>query len=77
MRAHTRFCARKDAGNPGNVLQIPSERILPEFPIYIGGLSSKMTDIYDRRAHIDSPAIAAPAINAGSSAIHIERPNNV
>jgi Cft2 family RNA processing exonuclease len=23
----------------------------PEFPIYIGGLSSKMTDIYDRRAH--------------------------
>ena len=28
------------------------ERILPEFPIYIGGLSSKMTDIYDRRAHI-------------------------
>jgi Cft2 family RNA processing exonuclease len=28
------------------------ERILSEFPIYIGGLSSKMTDIYDRRAHI-------------------------
>jgi Cft2 family RNA processing exonuclease len=28
------------------------EQILPEFPIYIGGLSSKMTDIYDRRAHI-------------------------
>jgi Cft2 family RNA processing exonuclease len=28
------------------------ERILPEFPIYIGGLSSKMTAIYDRRAHI-------------------------
>ncbi len=27
------------------------ERVLPEFPIYIGGLSSKMTDIYDRRAH--------------------------
>ena len=27
------------------------ERILSEFPIYIGGLSSKMTDIYDRRAH--------------------------
>ena len=26
------------------------ERILPDFPIYIGGLSSKMTDIYDRRA---------------------------
>src|SRR5439155_11042793 len=26
------------------------ERLLPEFPIYIGGLSSKMTDIYDRRA---------------------------
>src|SRR5437870_11908129 len=23
-----------------------------EFPIYIGGLSSKMTDIYDRRAHM-------------------------
>jgi Cft2 family RNA processing exonuclease len=28
------------------------ERVLPEFPIYIGGLSSKMTDIYDRRAHM-------------------------
>jgi Cft2 family RNA processing exonuclease len=27
------------------------ERRLPEFPIYIGGLSSKFTDIYDRRAH--------------------------
>ena len=27
------------------------ERLLPDFPIYIGGLSSKMTDIYDRRAH--------------------------
>jgi Cft2 family RNA processing exonuclease len=26
------------------------ERLLPEFPIYIGGLSSKMTDVYDRRA---------------------------
>jgi Cft2 family RNA processing exonuclease len=25
--------------------------LLPEFPIYIGGLSSKFTDIYDRRAH--------------------------
>jgi Cft2 family RNA processing exonuclease len=24
----------------------------PDFPIYIGGLSSKMTDIYDRRAHV-------------------------
>jgi Cft2 family RNA processing exonuclease len=28
------------------------ERLLSEFPIYIGGLSSKMTDIYDRRAHM-------------------------
>ena len=27
------------------------QRVLPEFPIYIGGLSSKFTDIYDRRAH--------------------------
>jgi Cft2 family RNA processing exonuclease len=26
-------------------------RLLPEFPIYIGGLSSKFTDIYDQRAH--------------------------
>ena len=25
------------------------QRLLPEFPIYIGGLSSKFTDIYDRR----------------------------
>ena len=28
------------------------QRLLPEFPIYIGGLSSKMTDIYDRRARM-------------------------
>jgi len=28
------------------------QRLLPEFPIYIGGLSSKFTDIYDRRAHV-------------------------
>ena len=27
------------------------QRLLPEFPIYIGGFSSKFTDIYDRRAH--------------------------
>jgi Cft2 family RNA processing exonuclease len=27
------------------------QRLLPDFPIYIGGLSSKFTDIYDRRAH--------------------------
>src|SRR5207247_10489754 len=26
-------------------------RLLPEFPIYIGGLSSKFNDIYDRCAH--------------------------
>ena len=28
-----------------------ARKLLGEFPIYIGGLSSKMTDIYDRRAH--------------------------
>jgi Cft2 family RNA processing exonuclease len=28
------------------------ERLLPEFSICIGGLSSKMTEIYDRRAHM-------------------------
>jgi Cft2 family RNA processing exonuclease len=28
------------------------ERLLNDFPIYIGGLSSKMSDIYDRRAHV-------------------------
>ena len=27
------------------------QRMLPEFPIYIGGLSSKFTDIHDRRMH--------------------------
>jgi Cft2 family RNA processing exonuclease len=27
------------------------QRLLSEFPIYIGGLSSKFTDIHDRRAH--------------------------
>jgi Cft2 family RNA processing exonuclease len=34
------------------------ERLLPDFPIYIGGLSSKMTDIYDRRAHITRRQLA-------------------
>ncbi len=29
-----------------------SEKLLSDFPIYIGGLSSKMTSIYDRRAHM-------------------------
>src|SRR5437016_10627738 len=29
-----------------------SRTLSGEFPIYIGGLSSKMTDIYDRRAHV-------------------------
>jgi Cft2 family RNA processing exonuclease len=28
-----------------------SRKLSGEFPIYIGGLSSKMTDIYDRRSH--------------------------
>jgi Cft2 family RNA processing exonuclease len=28
------------------------QRLLPEFSIYIGGLSSKFTDIYDRRTHM-------------------------
>jgi Cft2 family RNA processing exonuclease len=34
----------------GMLYKFRRERLLPEFPIYIGGLSSKMTDIYDRRA---------------------------
>jgi Cft2 family RNA processing exonuclease len=34
------------------------ERVLPDFPIYIGGLSSKMTDIYDRRARITRRQLA-------------------
>ena len=29
-----------------------SRKVSGEFPIYIGGLSSKFTDIYDRRAHM-------------------------
>src|SRR5262245_43712684 len=29
-----------------------SRKLLEDFPIYIGGLSSKMTDIYDRRARM-------------------------
>ena len=28
------------------------EQLLPDFPVYIGGLSAKMTQIYDRRAHM-------------------------
>ena len=31
--------------------QFRRQRLLPEFPIHIGGLSSKFTDIYDRRTH--------------------------
>ena len=31
--------------------QFRRKRLLPEFAIYIGGLSSKFTDVYDRRAH--------------------------
>src|SRR5438105_14783567 len=27
------------------------QRLLPDFPVYIGGLSYKFTDIYDRRTH--------------------------
>jgi Cft2 family RNA processing exonuclease len=33
-------------------LRRESRKLGREFPIYIGGLSSKMTDIYDRRAHM-------------------------
>jgi Cft2 family RNA processing exonuclease len=32
--------------------QFRREKLLGEFPVYIGGLSSKMTDIYDKRAHL-------------------------
>lgn len=32
--------------------QFRREKLLTDFPIYIGGLSSKMTEIYDRRAHV-------------------------
>jgi Cft2 family RNA processing exonuclease len=36
----------------GMLYKFRRERLLPEFPVHIGGLSSKMTDIYDRRAHM-------------------------
>jgi Cft2 family RNA processing exonuclease len=35
----------------GMLYKFRRQRLLPEFPIYIGGLSSKFTDIYDRRTH--------------------------
>jgi Cft2 family RNA processing exonuclease len=35
----------------GMLYNFRRQRLLPEFPIYIGGLSSKFTDIYDRRTH--------------------------
>src|SRR5204863_6315024 len=35
----------------GMLYKFRRRRLLPEFPIYIGGLSSKFTDIYDRRTH--------------------------
>jgi Cft2 family RNA processing exonuclease len=31
--------------------KLRQQRLIHEFPIYIGGLSSKFTDVYDRRAH--------------------------
>jgi Cft2 family RNA processing exonuclease len=36
----------------GMLYKFRRERLLSELPIYIGGLSSKMTNIYDRRASI-------------------------
>src|SRR5262245_24700706 len=36
----------------GMLYKFRRQRLLPEFPIYIGGLSSKFTDIYDRRTQI-------------------------
>src|SRR5436305_2468402 len=38
------------------------QRLLPEFPIYIGGLSSKFTDIYDRRTHITRRQLPRPTL---------------
>ena len=32
--------------------QFRRDNLLGDFPIYIGGLSSKMTNIYDKRAHL-------------------------
>ena len=32
--------------------QFRRQQLLRDFPVYIGGLSSKMTDIYDRRTHL-------------------------
>jgi hypothetical protein len=58
MRAHSRFRRLARPGSAYDASQIPSATTnafrLQEFPIYIGGLSSKMTDIYDRRAHISA-----------------------
>jgi Cft2 family RNA processing exonuclease len=34
----------------GMIYKFRREKLLGEFPIYIGGLSTKMTEIYDRRA---------------------------
>ena len=36
----------------GMLYKFRREKLLPEFPVYIGGLSSKMTEIYDRRANM-------------------------
>lgn len=34
----------------GMIYKFRREKLLGEFPVYIGGLSTKMTEIYDRRA---------------------------
>ena len=52
------------------------EKLLGDFPIYIGGLSTKMTEIYDRRALTSAPAVAAVAIARGSRALRSERPDH-
>jgi Cft2 family RNA processing exonuclease len=35
----------------GIIFKLRREKVLGDFPVYIGGLSTKMSEIYDRRAH--------------------------
>ena len=77
MRVDSGFCPGQDARSAGDVLQIPAgTNCWREFPIYIGGLSSKMTDIYDRRAHTHPAATAPPAIDGENSAVRLKWPDN-
>ncbi len=51
-------------------------KLLEDVPIYIGGLSSKMTEIYDRRANNLTASPAAFAVVSRGRALRAQREND-